>query len=82
MLSYDWGFGFFVLFFNKSITTASSNTTREDKEIKVMSQPVNHSQNSVPKEYVHKEAMQQNSAHQLNLPVKTSLRIKFQPLKN
>lgn len=52
-----------ILFrFNESITTASSSTAGEDKEIKVMSQLLTHSQNSAPKDCVHTEAMQQNSA--------------------
>lgn len=54
--------------FNKSITTPSSGTTTEDKEIKAMSQLLNHSQISPPKLCPEGNATKQRMLL-LNLPV-------------
>lgn len=57
-----------IQMFNKSITTPSSGTTTEDKEIKAMSQLLNHSQISPPKLCPEGNATKQHMLL-LNLPV-------------
>lgn len=62
LMFYTTGVVIWIIFFNKRITTAYSSTTKEDKEIKAMSQLVNRSQNLLAKGYTHEEETQQNSA--------------------